>query len=229
MQAEESESKKIEEFLNLSKDCQALIIDIRGNGGGSELYWKENIVPRVIGKTLLETRYLFYRGGEYTEKLLRARGMNGYSDCLSINKIDQEELSKAPRGIKEQFKYYSKIQYSISPKDSIDFKGNIYLLVNRQVYSSAESFAVFAKSTGFATLIGETTRGDGIGIDPALCSLPNSGYLFRYSQAMGLTSDGTCNEEFKTQPDIEIYNAYKDTTLAKDVVIKRVLQLEGIE
>lgn len=45
------------------------------------------------------------------------------------------------------------------------------------VYSASESFAVFCQETGFATLVGSPTGGDGIGaLDPVFLQLPNSGH-----------------------------------------------------
>lgn len=89
---------------------------------------------------------------------------------------------------------------------------------------SSEAFAVFAKSTGFATLVGERTSGDGIGSDPAFCVLPNSGYIFNFSEQMGLTADGTCNFEYKTEPDI-IASAKMDSNISNDELVQYVLKL----
>ncbi len=38
----------------------------------------------------------------------------------------------------------------------------------------------------------------------SISALPNSGFIFKFSFTMGLTEDGSYNEEFKTKPDIEI-------------------------
>lgn len=84
------------------------------------------------------------------------------------------------------------------------------MLVDGDVYSSAEAWAVFAKSTGWATLVGERTGGDGIGIDPLIASLPHSGYAFRLPAVMGLTSLGVINEERQTEPDMEVSAVNQD-------------------
>lgn len=55
--------------------------------------------------------------------------------------------------------------------------------------------------------------------------LPNSGYIFRFTGEMGLTSDGTCNEEFKTEPDIKVY-AGRGSTLMNDQAIQKVIEFE---
>ncbi len=82
------------------------------------------------------------------------------------------------------------------------FDGKVWLLVSNQVYSAAEAFTVFCKDTGFATIVGTETGGDGIGIDPVYFMLPNSGLLIRYSPLFGLNPDGSSNEEYGSTPDI---------------------------
>lgn len=78
--------------------------------------------------------------------------------------------------------------------------------------------------TGFATLVGERTGGDGMGDDPAICVLPNSGYLFRFTKEMGLTSDGTSNFEHKTEPDIKV-SAKVNSNLSNDEAVQVVLKI----
>ena len=76
-------------------------------------------------------------------------------------------------------------------------------LVGEQVYSASESFAVFCKETGFATLVGSQTGGDGIGaLDPIFLQLPNSGLLVQFTMMFGLNADGSSSEEAGTTPDL---------------------------
>jgi hypothetical protein len=86
------------------------------------------------------------------------------------------------------------------------------------------AFTIFAKSTNFATLIGERTGGDGIGFDLAICTLPNSGFAFRFTQEIGLNSDGTYNFEYKTEPDIKV-SAKIGSSYSNDEAIQTVLKL----
>ena len=109
-----------------------------------------------------------------------------------------------PEEVERNFQRYWKVTKTIKPKDPIDFRGKIYLLVDYRVYSSSESFAAFCKDSGFATLVGETTGGDGIGIDPLFFSLPNSGIVIRFSSMMALNGDFTINEEVKTTPHVKV-------------------------
>ncbi|HFE9685752.1 S41 family peptidase [Clostridium perfringens] len=219
----------IDEYLNNIKEYQALIIDIRGNGGGDSYYWISYLVPKLIDKVYENTTYSFWKDGEIINNYLKKSKVKYSTGFGEVKDLDTTKLVNLPVEVKEDFKYYSKNTMEISPsEDSIKFKGNIYMLVDKGVYSSSEAFASFAKQTGFATLIGERTGGDGIGSDPLLHMLPNSGYIFRFSKDMGTTADGTSNEEFKTEPDYEIQYAGKTGNFENDYCIKKVLELEEI-
>ncbi|XZK74125.1 S41 family peptidase [Clostridium perfringens] len=219
----------IDEYLNNIKEYQALIIDIRGNGGGDSYYWISYLVPKLIDKVYENTTYSFWKDGEIINNYLKKSKVKYSTGFGEVKDLDTIKLVNLPVEVKENFKYYSKNTMEISPsEDSINFKGNIYLLVDKLVYSSSEAFASFAKQTGFATLIGERTGGDGIGSDPLLHMLPNSGYVFRFSKDMGTTADGTSSEEFKTEPDYLIEYAGKTGNFENDYCIKKVLELENI-
>lgn len=219
----------IDKYLNNIKEYQALIIDIRGNGGGDSYYWISYLVPKLIDKVYENTTYSFWKDGEIINNYLKKSKVKYSTGFGEVKDLDTIKLVNLPVEVKENFKYYSKNTMEISPsEDSINFKGNIYLLVDKLVYSSSEAFASFAKQTGFATLIGERTGGDGIGSDPLLHMLPNSGYIFRFSKDMGTTADGTSSEEFKTEPDYLIEYAGKTDNFENDYCIKKVLELENI-
>lgn len=216
--------KIITPFLQSIKNYKKLIIDIRGNGGGDSRYWSDNIVPMLLNKPVNDTQYLAFRGGSFVEQFVKDRFGFGYSGLHKISDIDNGTLKNLPPELKEEFKYYTYNNITYVPNNSIGFSGKIYLIVDGGVFSSAEAFAVFAKDTGFATLVGVKTGGDGIGFDPAVCTLPNSGYIFRFPLEMGLTSDGTSNFEHKTEPDIKV-SAKIGTTTSDDEAIKAVLKL----
>ena len=65
-----------------------------------------------------------------------------------------------------------------------------------------EGAAMFSKESGFATLVGRTTSGDGIGTDLVYLILPNSGLVVQYSPMYGVTADGVGSEACGTVPDI---------------------------
>lgn len=219
----DKDKKLIREYLQKVKDYQALVIDIRGNGGGDSRYWSKFLLPQILAEEAKSTNYIFYRGGEVIKDFYKAKN----TKTKSIDKLDLSTLKNLPVDIIEEFEYYEQLNTIVSPsKDSIKFEGNIYLLVDDAVYSSAEALATFVKNTNFATIIGEQTKGAGIGTDPFIAMLPNSGLVFRFTGGIGTTFDGTSTEEHPTMPDYVVKPAY---SAKDDECIKKVLELEGIK
>lgn len=236
MMTMKDDDKIILDFLKNVHDYPYLIIDIRGNGGGGDNYWMYNLVGHLINSYTPRTNYLAFRNGEYIkpfidEKLFFSNKPREIK-YLPPNKNYPQELFK-------DFDKFIETTYEVPPSNTVGFKGKILLLVDGCVYSSSESFAAFAKSTKWATLIGTTTGGDGIGYDPVIFSLPNSGLLIRFPCVMGLNPDGSANEETHTKPDIVIEQSLNDTLEAieakakgeninpmeYDTVIKEVLNM----
>jgi C-terminal processing protease CtpA/Prc len=218
----EMDSSEIRDFLVEVKDYKTLILDIRGNGGGNSDYWSMNIVPLLINKPITYNTYDLYRGGEYVEAFMQSRRLT--KGLQPIANLKDEQLPNIPPEAITMFKNYNKNVDNVTPNQSVGFRGKIYLLVDSAVYSSAEGFAAFAKGTGFATVVGGRTGGDGLGTDPLLAALPNSGYVFRFSLQLGLNSDGSCNEEVKTVPDVEV-DPDSSKPLLDQPAVQKVLQL----
>ncbi len=213
----EEDGKEIREFYEEIKDYDKLIIDIRGNGGGSDLYWQKNVIEPLAKVNISVDNYIFTRGS-YGETFYKSRGMK----LSPISKLDKKILEDFPEEIETDFDYYNIFTRTLKPVYPVDFKGKIYLLVDQGVYSSSESFAAFCKDSGFATLVGETTGGDGIGTDPLFFSLPNSGIVIRFSSLLALNGDGTINEEVQTIPNVEI-DATTGANYEEDKAIQYVI------
>ena len=214
----EEDGKMIREFYEEIKDYEKLIIDIRNNGGGNDYYWQKNVIEPLASETISVDNYIFTRG-DYSKTFYKARGIK----LKKVKDLDENLVKKMPKEI-DKFDNYYISNLNIKPIDPIDFKGKIYLLVNNKVYSSAEGFASFCKTSGFATLVGETTGGDGIGIDPLLFSLPNSGYVVRFASLLGLDGNFNINDEIKTVPDIIIEDPVQMMYIPKaDKVIQYII------
>ncbi|NKI23425.1 hypothetical protein HFN20_19685 [Paenibacillus dendritiformis] len=216
----EEDNAMLAPFLEKIRSYDALIIDIRGNGGGSTSYWGM-LVPQLMTEPLTSVSYFLFRKGELAQQY--AHSAYSPEQLLPVAQL-KEELGAAqlPPEIETDFQNYIKNEITFSPEAGKEYRGRIYLLVDGGVYSSAEAWAVFAKSTGWATLVGERTGGDGIGIDPMIATLPQSGFAFRMPSVMGLTSSGVINEERKTEPDIEV-SAVKTGNLWGDPAVHAVI------
>ena len=215
----------IKEYLNKIKEYQAIVIDIRGNTGGSTSYWMNFLLPQIISTEYEVAHYSFFKDGDITKEYFKAKD----AKPLKVKNLDKLALPNLPSEVREEFSYYTPIHLKVSPsEDSIKFKGKVYLLVDEEVYSSSEMLATFTKESELATLIGSKTAGDGIGSDPAFFMLPNSGYVIRMSKELGTTSDGTCNEEHKTTPDYIVEDTSRTENPLEDRCIQKVLELEGL-
>ena len=113
-------------------------------------------------------------------------------DLPRLNQDDRQELD-----------VFQAQTYTVEPLSADKMlRGRLWLLVGPRVFSSSEYAAMFSKATGLATLVGETTSGDGIGEDPLPIILPHSGLIVRYSAIYGTTPDGAASQEYGTEPDI---------------------------
>ncbi|MGG7144173.1 S41 family peptidase [Clostridium nigeriense] len=210
----------ISKYIKTLENHKSIVIDIRGNGGGNDSYWME-VISRIIPKSYNASGYILFRDSEIINEYINSRDIN----VEDIQYLPKEIINNGPNEINSDFKYFVKNNRLIETMDSINFKGKIYLLVDRVVYSSAESFSIFCKESGIATVIGETTAGDGGGYDPILFKLKNSGLIVRMAGDMYLTGSGICNEEFKTIPDYIIDNPIRTKEFSDDNCINKVLEL----
>ncbi|WP_019213483.1 S41 family peptidase [Fenollaria massiliensis] len=214
-------------YLNEIKDYPFLIIDIRGNGGGDSRYWQNFLLPKIIDKKYETKDYLFIKSGELYKKIFEQMHFN--KDVKTF--LDNSSFSSDVKDILKDFDGYSDGGSIIEPSDdSINFKGKIYLLVDNGVYSSAEMLASFCKETKLATLVGSRTAGDGIGVDPVQVDLPNTAFVMRFSNVMGVTESGSINELDQTVPDIIVQESEEDKTgyLENQKIIKAVMRDAGL-
>lgn len=222
------DEKVLAKFLQEIKNYPNLIIDIRDNGGGDSRYWQEFLLPKILGDDYQTINYSFIKVGKLNSKVIKQEGYKSNIEEF----IESSAFNQKTKDILKDFDYYlSDENYVEAAYDTIGFKGNIYLLVDEGVYSSAEMLASFCKETKLAKLVGTKTGGDGIGFDPMQVDLPKTGYVLRFSDGLGLTKSGSINELDKTKPDIEVKEDFTTTTkpLKEQEIIKAVIKDAGIE
>ncbi|MCI5839719.1 MAG: S41 family peptidase [Peptoniphilaceae bacterium] len=198
----DDDKQTLNKLLRILPKYKALVIDIRGNGGGNIDYWQEFLLPRIISKSYSTKNYMFFKGGDRNKIILE----DPEFEKKRVSDVDINSMNLDYVKDLNDFEYFVENKIKVTPDNSINYSGNIYLLVDDGVYSAAESLASFCKNTKLATLVGQTTGGDGVTIGVINDYLPNSGYVFSFTNALGYAQDGSLNEEEKTKPDIETAN-----------------------
>lgn len=200
----ETDRLKLKKFFEKISEYPNLIIDIRENSGGSDMYWQELIISPNLSEAKTSKRYYLIRQSDMTIPFIKAKfdddSILPIETLPNFDKINKENLSLFSRYVLDQETIYPS-------KNANGFNGKVWVLTSHKVYSSSENFVMFCKNTDFATLVGTPTGGDGGVADPILFSLPNSGLIIRFSMFYGLNSDGTGNEANGTIPDITIVNS----------------------
>lgn len=179
------------------------IIDIRGNTGGDTMHW----MAYIVGPNFAEMpRCDFYQ-------LLKGDYAREYAECygISARPISELPLEELPELCPEDLEgvdsffvmEYGTMKITYGAFEPPLYTGRFWLLTDGLVYSASDSLAADAKASGFATLVGERTGGNGIGYTPVIRCLPNTGICFRYDSGLGLNPDGSANSEVGTAPDYE--------------------------
>lgn len=180
-------------------EIEHIIFDISGNVGGNDLYWQNNIVA-PFGGTYEWSNYLYLRETELTRSY--------YFDDFNPQPVSEITDHALPSFVQE-LDLTHVIQDRPTLANDAALGENIsaakrWVIIDNRVYSSADSFSAFCKATGWATLVGQATLGDGQGVSPVLIALPNTGLLVRFSALAAETPDGTLNAIAGTEPDIAI-------------------------
>lgn len=208
-------------FLQIEREgYQHCIIDIRENSGGSDSYWMSNIVSPNLAAELSYRYYAFVKNGEISQTATELFGCR----FEPISSFPKDEFSNLNLDDLNAADGYLVSEFAIRPDGpepgSRLFNGKMWVLIGRRVYSSSESFAQFCKRTGFATLVGTPTGGDGMGFAPLIVSLPYSGICIQFRTMAPLNCDGSNNEEFGTAPDILISEGEDALTRCLEEILK---------
>ena len=229
----------LKSYLKKSKNKKALIIDLRGNGGGDASYIYDYLYPMIMGKKdfkdtheyiLFRNDQVFkfdpqYQGLKDSIKKIRKADFKYMEENIPFLKTDKEMMAE----IRSNFAYIIFNPANINRGgfgDEYKFNGNLYLLVDRDVYSSAQIAAHVFRDNNFGTIIGEKTGGDGIGTTPAMVKLPNTKYILRFSHELGLRETETIDETTYTIPDIEIPRKDQSQIPSNDGCVKKVIEIE---
>lgn len=216
----EEDREVFEDFLKKHQP-KVWIIDLRGNEGGDSTYYTDFFLPYFFTEPTSVKSYLLYKGGKQCRRMLQAMGYSTDGpEVRSPKDLPGDIYEKLPPE-KKDFKYVVDFEDEVSPKRDA-FTGPVFVLVDRGVFSSAEMMTDFLKRSGRGIVVGERTGGDGLGFDPILFSLPNSGLVVRMPLDYGITDRGEVPEETHTVPDIPVEDARRRENPREDPCIKAV-------
>lgn len=200
------------EFLRQISEAAAVIIDVRGNGGGT--------TPVDLIRALLDRPYR-----DWTESTSFSIALFGaYRQVAEASRTEQ--LGEYVRGYLDAFASFEHPQLRFpgtlnTPRDVI-YHGKLFLLADFGCASACEDFLLPFKQSGRAVIIGQRTRGS-TG-QPFLYHFDN-GMSFRVSSKRVYFPDGSPFEGVGIVPDVVLHPSVDDVKAGRDVVLDRALEL----
>ncbi|MFO7795674.1 MAG: S41 family peptidase [Promethearchaeati archaeon] len=207
--------REVIQFLELSLDSKALIIDVRKNSGGSTpIKLISNLMDRPYRSWSVSTKLsigVFRYYSEFFKRLLDKHDPlnEGYSEIY--NKFQQYSYFQDPHML-----WYSTYEKPIKEC----YKGKIAILTDGMTGSAAEDFVQPFKDNKRAIIIGEKTKG-------------TTGEPYQYSFDNGITiyvgakrayfPDGSEFEGVGISPDIEIIPTIESLRRKEDIVLERAI------
>lgn len=185
----------VADFLEKWPEAEHIIFDITGNPGGNASYWIENIVAPFGGAYVWE-RDNYFKASPMTADILAAypceevtsEGHPPFVDELGFTHLLRTR-DVYPTGAPAQ--------------KTIESTAKRWVLIDGAVFSAADGFAAFCKATGWATLVGKQTHGDGAdAFTPQAAALEHTGLLIRFSISSCANANGSLNAQAGTLPDV---------------------------
>jgi carboxyl-terminal processing protease len=203
------------DFVRQYKQAEALIIDVRGNGGGST---PQQLIDAIMNRPYRDAR-------EATP--LQIGAVQTWRDLP--RQFDLSNQSDYARGGIDAFSDFDNPQFiwgggTNKPKANA-FAGRIFILADRQCASACEDFVLPFKDNHRATIVGEQTWGS-TG-QPYIYNFGNGMMVFISTKRLYLP-DGSEFEGIGVRPDVEVPLTISDVVKGRDAVMGKAVQLSEI-
>lgn len=169
-----------------------IVIDIRDNGGGSDYVWRR-LVSNLITEPIIYNVVTLANRNDRVIKLLKGQ-------------FDVKSTIKVPFLNNLEF-YADNTQTDTIPmsKSSIKFNGKVFILQNKNNYSSAGAFlAIGNRVKSFYTLGEPTGTQLGLGVNPLINELPESGIVYRVEPIIEYSGVKTPDDIFHNKVKIPV-------------------------
>jgi len=207
----EHDRQIIFDFMEEITDFDHLIIDLRGNPGGFTRYFIMNfMMPNLpYGEELIIPMHTMFMAGDYNIPWIEANSDDTYllfgerTERIPVQEfIDAGDFPYMNPYDLEILDYVSPYYITIRGTGEILFPGRIWVLVDGGSASAVEYASLYIQATGFATIVGEPTRGITGGAMSGFFVLPNTGLIVRHDIGYFFDSYGRAIDEFGVAPDI---------------------------
>jgi carboxyl-terminal processing protease len=203
---------EIDHAISELRDCNRLIVDLRGNPGGGAGglrlmgYMTPNKLP--VGYSLSRKRA---ERGYNKEKLKR------------FDKIPSRKMELY--GLMFRFAFSDKsivmVTEGLGPQP---FHGRIVLLVNQHTASMAETITGFARENKLATIVGTKTAGQVLG---GTGFQVGHGFVLRIPVMTFHTWNGDCLEGKGVEPDYKVELSRDPLKQGKDAQLQKAIEVAG--
>jgi hypothetical protein len=194
----DSERKTVQQIQEIAKDkpIAKVIIDVRGNKGGSDNVW-HGILQAIVADSLVYDPVLAFKNTKRIKKYYQ------YVTFYDIKKFDVKQFEWLPG---ETFLVSNfPPQYIVPDSNSLNYKGKIYILQDEEVYSAGHSLTSYASHVEQLVSVGKPSGLlAGFGLNPALFQLKYSKFTFRLETAIDVSHATKPEDVYQDIPEIII-------------------------
>lgn len=213
------------------KDTKALIIDIRGNGGGNRkpIY---TLLPYFISSPKVINVNAFRINNDIDPDINEPIGglerRMAYPEKSVHWTADERELiGEFKQGFKPEWKFdktkFSKWHYSVVSPNNKHYGKPVMLLMDANNFSASDIFLAAFKGSENIKLVGSKSGG-GSGFTQ-LNLLPNAGLIYLLSRMASFQPNGKLYDGNGIIPDVEVELTIDDVSKQKDIVLNKAIEL----